>query len=125
MQQHAINWFEIPVTVFERARIFYNAIFDFEMPVMDMDGIRMGFFQSDQQNGGVGGAIVHAPGQESSGQGARVYLNGDPDLNTVLNRIEAAGGQVVDRKTPIPPDFGYFATFIDTEGNQIGLHSMS
>ncbi|WP_395094316.1 nitrilase-related carbon-nitrogen hydrolase [Armatimonas sp.] len=33
MVTHAINWFEIPVSDFERAKAFYSAIFAYEMPV--------------------------------------------------------------------------------------------
>ncbi len=32
----AISWFEIPVSDFARAKTFYQVIFDFEMPEMDM-----------------------------------------------------------------------------------------
>jgi uncharacterized protein len=122
---NAINWFEIPVTDFERAKLFYSSIFDFEMPEMMMDTTRMGFLLYDQENGGVGGAIVHGEGCIPNENGARIYLNGGSDLNIVLNRIEKAGGKILLPKTDIGSGFGYFALFIDTEGNQLGLHSMA
>ncbi|WP_428224599.1 VOC family protein [Flavobacterium sp.] len=123
--KNAINWFEIPVTDFERAKQFYSAIFDFEMPEMMMDAIRMGFLLYDQENEGVGGAIVHGEGCVPSEAGARVYLNGGSDLNIVLNRVENAGGAVVLPKTDIGSGFGFFALFKDTEDNLLGLHSMA
>jgi predicted enzyme related to lactoylglutathione lyase len=122
--QNAISWFEIPVTDFERAQKFYSAIFDYQMPEMPMGPFRMGFFISDQQSG-VGGAIVQGEGYTPSKTGSMVYLNGGSDLSTVLNRVEQAGGKIVVPKTQITPDLGYFATFSDTEGNHVSLHSMA
>ena len=124
MVKNALNWFEIPVTDFERAKAFYSKIFDFEMPSMPMGNTMMGFLLNDQEGGGVGGAIVHGEGYVPSQQGTTVYLNGGSDLTVVLNRIEKAGGKVVVPKTKISDDYGFFAIFVDTEGNKVGMHSM-
>jgi len=86
---------------------------------------RMGFLPMDPDVRGVGGAIVQGSGYvPSAAIGAKVYLNGGTDLMTVLNRVEAAGGEVVTPKTKINDEIGYFAVFEDTEGNHISLHSM-
>ena len=120
----AISWFEIPVTDFTRAKAFYQRIFDFEMPEMDMGPLKMGILLYDTENGGVGGAICQGEGYEPAGtKGPKAYLNGGKDLNTVLGRINAAGGMVVLPKTLIAPDMGYMAFFTDTEGNTVGLYS--
>jgi uncharacterized protein len=124
MVQHAVNWVEIPVSDFARAKQFYSNIYDFEMPEMMMGPFQMGFLLFDQQNGGIGAAIVKGEGYEPSTLGSKVYLNGGADLNTVLNRIEAAGGKVILPKTNITPELGNFAIFEDSEGNHISLHSM-
>lgn len=120
---NAVSWVEIPVTNFDRAKQFYSAIFDYEMPEMMMDTTRMGFLLHDQEKG-IGGAIVQGEGCEPSDKGSKIYLNGGSDLNIVLNRVENAGGKVILPKTDIGSGFGFFALFIDTEGNQLGLHSM-
>lgn len=124
MLQNAINWFEIPVHDFDRAKSFYSTIYDYEMPESMMGSYRMGFLLHDRENG-IGGAIVHGEGCVPGAVGAKVYLNGGSDLNTVLARVEQAGGAVILPKTEITPEIGFFAIFSDTEGNQIGLHSMS
>lgn len=124
MMTNAVSWIEIPVVDFERAKAFYSAIFDYEMPEMDMGPLKMGFLPSDQENGGVGGAIVWGDDNAPSKNGTRVYLNGGDDLTLVLDRVAAAGGKLVMQKTEITPEFGYYATFEDTEGNHISLHSM-
>ncbi|MCC7506779.1 MAG: VOC family protein [Saprospiraceae bacterium] len=123
MVKNAINWFEIPVTDFERAKRFYSQIFDFDMPVMEMGHIRMGILLSDQ-NEGVGGAICYGESYQPAGaNGPKVYLNGGSDLNIVLSRVEAAGGQVIMPKGLISEEIGYMGFFNDTEGNVVALHS--
>lgn len=123
--KNAISWFEIPVLDYDRAKTFYQHIFDFEMPEMDMGPVKMGILPYDRDNHGVGGAICFGEGYQPAGaNGPKAYLNGGNDLNTVLNRVAAAGGSVVLPKTEIAPDMGNFAFFLDTEGNVVGLYSM-
>jgi len=55
--------------------------------------------------------------------GIKIYLIGDPDLNNILGRVEAAGGKIVQKKTQITTEIAYLAVFQDTEGNMINLHS--
>jgi len=124
MMKNAINWVEIPVTDFDRAKIFYSKIYDFEMPEMQMGPNKMGILLYDQPNGGIGGAIVQGQDYNPTGDGIKVYLNGGRDLNTILNRVEKAGGKVIMKKLLITPELGFFASFQDTEGNIISLHSM-
>lgn len=86
-----------------------------------MMGFDMGFFPS--QRGEVSGAVVAGEGYVPGDKGTLVYLNGGDDLNTVLSKVETAGGKVAVPKTKITDEYGYFAIFIDTEGNKVGLHS--
>ena len=123
--KNAVSWVEIPVLDFERAKAFYSAIYDYEMQEMEMGPTRMGFFLCDQKNDGVGGAIVWGEDNPPSKTGPRVYLNGGEDLTLILSRVTAAGGKIIAEKVEISPDFGYYATFEDTEGNYISLHSMA
>ncbi|HAY33501.1 MAG TPA: VOC family protein [Ignavibacteria bacterium] len=115
----AINWFEIPVIDFDRAKKFYNEIFDIEMHEEMMGPHQMAFFPGE----GVGGAIVKAEGHKPSLDGALVYLSGGTDLTNIMNRINAAGGKVLQPKTMVTEEIGYIAIFTDTEGNRVALHS--
>jgi predicted enzyme related to lactoylglutathione lyase len=125
MNTHAINWFEIPVADFDRAKKFYETIFHYQMPESQMGPARMGFLLYDFQNGGRGGAIVHNPDFYSpSKNGTLVYLNCDPDLQAVLDKVEAAGGVVTTPKTDIGQGLGFWALIEDSEGNRVALHSM-
>lgn len=119
---NALNWFEIPVIDFARAKAFYEKVLGIVIDRMEMGPVTMGMLSTDQN--AVGGAIVHGDGGSPSKTGTLVYLNGGDDLAPMLARAKAAGGAVVVPKTEIGNDFGFFAHFIDTEGNKVGLHSM-
>ncbi|HMR43871.1 MAG TPA: VOC family protein [Saprospiraceae bacterium] len=119
---NAANWFEIPATDFDRAQAFYNAIFDYEMPIMEMGPVRMGILPY-KQGEGVGGGICCGEGYVPNPDGAKIYLNGGEDLSNVLARVEPAGGKVVMPKTEIGEGYGFMAFFVDSEGNTLGLHS--
>lgn len=119
--QNMINWFEIAVTDFERAKKFYETIFDIEMNVNIMQGYKMAFFPTE--DGKVSGAICYGEGYIPSGGGALLYLNANPDLNLVLDRTSLAGGKIIVPKTIIGEDMGYYAFIVDTEGNRMALHS--
>ncbi len=82
----------------------------------------MAFFPAKN---GIGGAIVAGPGSTPCATGTLLYLNGGEDLNQILSKVEEAGGRVVMSKTLINEDSGYFAIFIDSEGNKLALHSQN
>lgn len=119
---NAINWFEIPVTDFDRAKKFYETLFGAEIMEMPFPNGRYGMLPSDMQNG-VGGGIAQGEGFEPSDKGTIAYLNGGDDLDIPLSRIEQAGGKIIMPKTSIGQN-GFMAHFIDTEGNRVALHSM-
>lgn len=119
--KNMINWFEIPVTDYERAKKFYETILDCKIETQEMTGYLYGFLPMTK--GEVSGGIVQGDGYVPSMTGTVVYLNGDPDLTIVLGKVEAAGGKVLMSKTQITPEIGYMAFFTDSEGNKIALHS--
>ncbi len=122
---NAVTWFEIPVVDFDRAKHFYSAIFNYEMPDVMTGSKRMGFFLCSYNEGGVGGAIVKADGFEPSNTGSKIYLNGGDDLSTVLGRVEDAGGKIILPKEYVNREVGFVASFEDPEGNEVYLHSRS
>ena len=121
---NAINWFEIAVTDFDRAKKFYETILGASLHVMEAMGMKSAFFPADLQNGGIGGCIMQGSGYEPSLMGSLIYLNGGDDLSVVLSKVEAAGGKILLPKTAIGPN-GFMAHFVDIEGNKVGLHSMN
>lgn len=115
-----VSWFEIPAYNHFRSMAFYNYIYQIEMKYVELNGFSMAFFPAEK---GIGGAIVTGPGCIPSEVGPLIYLNAGEDLNHVLSRVNEAGGRVVMGKTFLGDNAGYFALFIDSEGNRLALHS--
>ncbi len=113
------NWFEIPVEDFERAKKFYEQIFDMEIHALDFGGFKMGIFPHE----GCGCAICQGEWYQAGNSGTVVYLTANPDLSEVLQRIEGAGGKILQPKKQISEEHGFMALFEDCEGNRLGLHS--
>jgi len=122
--KNAISWFEIPTTNLERAQKFYETIFGISMGVLDLPNIKMRMFPLDDP-AGIGGSLVESGGfhKPSSTDGPLLYLNANPDVQLVLEKVETSGGKIVVPKTQISPTFGYMAVIIDSENNRIALHS--
>ncbi|HLG38759.1 MAG TPA: VOC family protein [Chitinophagaceae bacterium] len=122
---NSLNWFEIPVTDMPRAKHFYQVIFSQHMDETEMMGMRMAMFPGENGDGKAHGALVQSEYHKPSMEGVTIYLNGDPDLSSVLEKIEPMGGKVLMPKTYIADDIGYMAFFADTEGNKVALHSQN
>lgn len=122
---NALNWFEIPMTDTARAKKFYETIFDIEMESVNMMGMDMVMFPYDMntQSGKVSGALVKGDMHKPGTDGPIVYLNANPSIQTVVDRIEDAGGKVLMPRTQISEEVGYMAFFTDTEGNRMALHA--
>lgn len=124
---HTINWFEIAATDLERAKTFYETILNIKMQILTdtaMGGYSMAFFAYPGNTTIVSGALVQSKDFIPCDHGTLVYLNANPDLSVVLDRIEDAGGKITMPKTLIAPEIGYMAVFIDSEENKVALHSL-
>lgn len=123
---NALNWFEIPALDIARAQKFYETVFSMKMePWPDMMGMKMTGFPSEMGNGKVSGSLVQGDMHKPSMDGSVIYLNANPDIQTVIDRIEKAGGKVLMPKTQISPEIGFMAFFVDTEGNRMALHAQN
>ena len=121
----AINWFEIPVVDFDRAKKFYSEVIGQELTEHTMPDPSMLYAVFPYEVGsGIGGAIMKYEGSNPSTSGVTIYLNGGDDLSAPLARAEKAGANIIIPKTNIGEN-GFMAQFIDTEGNRIALHSMN
>ena len=118
-----LNWYEIPASDFDRSVRFYETVLGVKIHAQDMNGMKMGFMP--QEPDAVGGAIMAGPGQIPGASGVTIYFKGGADLSKVLAKVEPAGGKIIMPKTLISQQIGHIALFHDSEGNRIGLHSMS
>ncbi len=124
--KNAISWFEIPSSNLTRAENFYETILGITFVKMDLPNIKMRIFPIDDPMG-IGGSLCDSGGfhKPSSTEGPLIYLNGNPDVQLILDKVESAGGKVLVPKTQISKEFGYMAVILDTEGNRIAFHSIS
>jgi len=119
-----VGWFEIPVRDLDRAKTFYQTVFEFEdMPVHDMGPLRMAWFPWKQDGIGAPGALCHGEWYEPSQAGTLVYLTA-PDIDACLARAAENGGKVIQSKKSIG-EYGFVGFMEDCEGNRVGLHSRS
>lgn len=123
---NAISWFEIPTADLDRATTFYESLFQIKLIPLDTPNLKMRMFPIGNMMTGVGGALVYSEGfyRPSATDGPLIYLNANPDVQIILDRIEAAGGSILIPKTQISPEYGYMAAFLDSEGSRIALHSV-
>ncbi|GAB4510151.1 MAG: VOC family protein [Allomuricauda sp.] len=124
MDFNMVGWFEIPVVDMDRAKTFYEAVFQVKIELQDFGGTKMGWFPSDMDKPGAAGSLIQNKDwyKPSDSQGVLVYFN-SLDVQNELDRIESNGGKIVQSKTQISPEIGFMAVFLDTEGNRIALHS--
>jgi predicted enzyme related to lactoylglutathione lyase len=123
MEHNMVGWFEIPVRDMERAKQFYEAVFNISIQVTDFQGFLMGWFPFDESKEGISGSLVkHESYVPSNREGAVIYFS-SKDVSNELALIEKAGGEILQPKTLISEEIGYMALFLDTEGNKIALHS--
>lgn len=125
-QNNIITWFEIPVSDIDRAKIFYETILDIQM-VKRADGNNEAVFFPfnpdviQATSGRVTGVLSKSDRNNPSSSGTVVYINASPSIQTVLDKVEQAGGKITVPETQIPA--GLIAIIIDTEGNKVGLHA--
>jgi predicted enzyme related to lactoylglutathione lyase len=111
-----VFWFDLAVADLERAMAFYGTIFDTTLTAQPgMGDTRVAMLPGM-------GTLVQGGDYVPGPHGMLVYLDADPDLQVILDRVEPAGGKVTMSKNSWG-DYGFMAYFEDTEGNKIGLHS--
>ena len=122
MRNNPIDWFEIYVQDMERAKAFYESVFDLQLAKLDNPDIEMWAFPMESERYGAAGALVRMPGFPSGGNSVLIYFNCE-DCAVEAAKAKSAGGKVEKEKFSIG-QYGYISLIVDTEGNIIGLHSM-
>ena len=128
MNKNAVCWFEIYVNDIERAKAFYETVLNQPLVRLDTPEESQDFPQPEmwafpmEERPGASGAICKMEGVQAGGNSTLVYFDTD-DCANEESRIEAAGGKVVVPKMGIG-EYGFITIAQDTEGNNIGFHSM-
>ena len=116
-----VGWFEIPTTDMNRAKKFYEAVFEVELTPATVENVEMAWFPSDEDGIGASGTLIKTEALTPSHDGILIYFTA-PDIDGTLARVNANGGKTLTPKTSIG-EHGFYAYFEDSEGNRLGLHS--
>lgn len=117
-----VSLLEIPATDLSRAVNFYQSILDLKIEIVEMPEMKMGILPYENQV--VTAVLVQADGYIPSADGVTIYLNGGDNLQVILDKVEKNGGKILTPKTQHADESGFFALFLDSEGNKIGLNSV-
>lgn len=120
--RNPVSWFEIYVQDMDRAKRFYERLFQVTLQHLDSPGVELWAFPMKQDGAGAAGALVKMQGKDSGVGGTIVYFP-CADCAEQAERALDCGGRIQNGKTAIG-DYGFIAHVLDTEGNLIGLHSM-
>ena len=122
MKSNTVGWFEIYVQDIDRAKNFYESVFQLKLDKLDSPGMEMWTFPTDMNLYGAGGALVKMDGYPSGGNSVLIYFTCD-DCSIEESRAVKFGGRIQQNKMAIG-EYGFISLIFDTEGNMIGLHSM-
>lgn len=125
ISHNVVGWFEIPVSNMERAVKFYETVLGLKLERHQMGPLDMAWFPWLEDAPGSPGSLVYHPENYKAGtDGVLIYMTAHSgNLSEELKRVEPAGGKILNAKTYISEDYGYYALVLDTEGNRIALHS--
>lgn len=126
MERNPVGWFEVPVQDLERAIAFYEKVFDFKLNKQTLGPLEMAWFPMLDGKPGSTGTLVKHEMYKPSQEGVLVYFTAHSgDLTNELNRVEGAGGTILQPKKQISEEYGYMALILDSEGNRLALHSVA
>lgn len=117
-----VRWFEIYVDNMNRAKSFYNKVFEVEFARIENSEIEMWGFPSNPEKWGCSGSLVKMPGLNPGGASTIVYFASENCMVEEKRALEF-GGKLHKTKFSIG-QYGFISLVVDTEGNMIGIHSM-
>lgn len=120
MKPNPINWCEIYVQDMDRARKFYEEVFQTKLQKLDSPTLEMWAFPMEKGVPGAGVALVKMDGVPSGGSGTIPYFHCE-DVANEESRVAKAGGRVHRPKMSIR-EYGFISLVVDTDGNMIGMH---
>jgi uncharacterized protein len=115
-------WFEIYVQDINRAKAFYESVFQIKLEHLNNPEVDLWAFPMEMGKWGAGGALVKMEGVSSGCNSTIIYFSCE-DCAVESARVIAAGGKIQREKWSIG-EYGFIALAVDSEGNVIGLHSL-
>ncbi len=122
MAENPVRWFEIYVQDINRAKKFYESVFNVQLQKLSDPPLEMWSFPMEMNQPGSAGSLVRMDGMASGGNSVLVYFACE-DCAVEEALVPANGGKIERGKTSIG-QYGFVSLVYDTEGNMFGLHSM-
>src|SRR6478672_1134983 len=122
MTDNPVRWFEIYVQDMNRAKKFYETVFEVKLERLNTPDFELWSFPMQKDRMGCSGALVKMQGVPSGGNSTLVYF-GCTDCAVEEARVVKFGGRVHKPKFSIG-EYGFISLVYDSEGNMFGLHSL-
>lgn len=122
MTPNPFRWVEIYVDDMERAKKFYERVFQTKLERLENPEPEMWGFPTSREIIGAAGALVKMEGF-SAGRNSVIPYFGCEECSVEAARAEEAGGTIHKKKFSIG-QYGHIALVTDKEGNMIGLHAV-
>ncbi|MFT7359751.1 VOC family protein [Parasphingorhabdus sp.] len=116
MAHDQLVWVEIPATDLNRAKAFYESVLEISLIEND-DGPQKMHMIPSKGDSMCGHLYEGKPA--TSGDGPTPHFSTRSKLDDAMERIQAAGGEVVSEPIPLPAAAFFYAK--DTEGNSIAI----
>lgn len=108
------SWVEIPVRNLEKSKAFYDRVFAYDSPIMEMGPMKVCVLGGAMKAGG-----AHLFEGTPSRDGHIVHIALNDKLEDAMARCTDAGGELVGEPVQIPD--GRYICARDIDGNAIGL----
>jgi hypothetical protein len=131
MNMNPVVHFEMPAGDRKRMADFYTKVFGWKTKML---GPEMGKYVVVHTTETDDKGMIKKPGAINGGFYEKTSDMGDmhpsvviavDDINESVKKVQAAGGKVLDGQKPGEPDdipeVGLYVSFIDTEGNRVGM----
>jgi len=122
MEANPVSWFEIYVQDMDRAKKFYESVFQVKLERLNNPDLEIWSFPMVIDRMGAPGALVKMAGFSSGGNSTLVYFS-CADCDVEEARVVEFGGSIQRSKMSIG-EYGFISLVYDTESNMFGLHSM-
>ncbi len=137
MEKSIIKWIQIPSKNVKRAASFYENVFGASFFFEELNGISHAVFKENTTGQKmINGAIIEV--KEPLGVGVVLFFGATGNFENIIDLIKENGGKIIvdktlitkkenDKTSLIPNTYiddkpGYFAHFLDSEGNKMGLY---
>lgn len=116
-----ICYIEIPSPQPEEAAEFYARVFGWTTNPSSLDSMADSKYY--MFNTGEGQLMGGFTSFKTVQKGGIIFYIRVDDIDSVLQKVEQAGGLIVSRKEAVGGEYGFTATFKDPSGNEVGLWS--